>query len=136
MPFPSLGDLPNPGIKPRSPLLQADSLLSEPPGKTMNAGVSSLSLLQGIFPTQGLNQGLLHCRQLLCHLSSQGSPPASTGPLSGSFLASSSQSCSGFPSLQEKGSQSPQSFTELQGPKALNLYSISIIGRLLVIHAC
>ena len=27
------GDLPNPGIKPRSPKLQADSLLSEPPGK-------------------------------------------------------------------------------------------------------
>ena len=31
--FPSPGDLPNPGIKPRSPTLQADSLLSEPPGK-------------------------------------------------------------------------------------------------------
>ena len=30
---PSPGDLPNPGIKPRSPTLQADSLLSEPPGK-------------------------------------------------------------------------------------------------------
>ena len=28
------GDLPNPGIKPRSPTLQADSLLSEPPGKS------------------------------------------------------------------------------------------------------
>ena len=32
-PFPSPGDLPNPGIKPRSPTLQVDSLLSEPPGK-------------------------------------------------------------------------------------------------------
>ena len=32
-PFPSPGDLPNPGIKPRSPALQAESLLSEPPGK-------------------------------------------------------------------------------------------------------
>ena len=32
-PFSSPGDLPNPGIKPRSPALQADSLLSEPPGK-------------------------------------------------------------------------------------------------------
>ena len=31
--FPSPGDLPNPGIKPRFPALQADSLLSEPPGK-------------------------------------------------------------------------------------------------------
>ena len=33
LPFPSPGDLPNPGIKPRSPALQADSLPSEPPGK-------------------------------------------------------------------------------------------------------
>ena len=32
-PFPSLEDLPNPGIKPRSPTLQADSLPAEPPGK-------------------------------------------------------------------------------------------------------
>ena len=32
LPFPSLGDLPNPGIEPRSPL-QADSLSTEPPGK-------------------------------------------------------------------------------------------------------
>ena len=33
LPFPSPGDLPDPGIKPGSPMLQADSLLSEPPGK-------------------------------------------------------------------------------------------------------
>ena len=33
LPFPSLGDLPNPRIKPRSPTLQADTLTSEPPGK-------------------------------------------------------------------------------------------------------
>ena len=33
LPFPSPGDLPNPGIKPRSPSLQADSLLPESPGK-------------------------------------------------------------------------------------------------------
>ena len=33
LPFPSPGDLPNPGIKPRSPALQADTLTSEPPGK-------------------------------------------------------------------------------------------------------
>ena len=32
------------------------------------------SLLQGIFPTQGSNLGLLHCRQILYHLSHQGSP--------------------------------------------------------------
>ena len=33
LPFPSPGDLPNPGIEPGSPALPADSLLSEPPGK-------------------------------------------------------------------------------------------------------
>ena len=33
VPFPSKGDLPYPGIEPRSPALQADSLPSEPPGK-------------------------------------------------------------------------------------------------------
>ena len=33
LPFPSPWDLPNPGIKPGSPALQVDSLLTEPPGK-------------------------------------------------------------------------------------------------------
>ena len=33
LPFPSPGDLPNPGIEPGSPALQADALPSEPPGK-------------------------------------------------------------------------------------------------------
>ena len=46
------GNLPNPGIKPRSPTLQADSLPAEPQGKPKNTGVGSLSLLQQIFPTQ------------------------------------------------------------------------------------
>ena len=36
-----------------------------------NTGVSSCSLLQGIFPTQGSNPGLPHCRQILYHLSHQ-----------------------------------------------------------------
>ena len=39
-----------------------------------NTGVGSLSLLQGIFPTQGLNPGLPHCRQILYQLSYRGSP--------------------------------------------------------------
>ena len=37
------------------------------PGK--NTGVSSHSLLQGLFPTQGLNPGLSHCRRILYQLS-------------------------------------------------------------------
>ena len=43
--FPSPGDLPNPGIEPRSPALQVDSLPTEPQGKPENTGVGSLSML-------------------------------------------------------------------------------------------
>ena len=39
-----------------------------------NTGVGNLSLLQGIFPTQGSNPGLLHCGWILYQLSHQGSP--------------------------------------------------------------
>ena len=39
-----------------------------------NTGVGTLSLLQGIFPTQGSNPGLLHCRRILYQLSHKGSP--------------------------------------------------------------
>ena len=38
LPFPSPGDLPDPGIKPGSPALQADALPSEPPGKLIREG--------------------------------------------------------------------------------------------------
>ena len=39
-----------------------------------NTGVGSLSLLQGIFPTQGLNPGPPHCRQILYQLNHKESP--------------------------------------------------------------
>ena len=39
-----------------------------------DTGMDSLSLLQGIFPTQGSNPGLPHCRQILYQLSNKGSP--------------------------------------------------------------
>ena len=74
LPCPPLGDLPNPEIEPRSPASQADSVLSEPPGKPKNTGVGTLSLLQDIFLNQELNWGLLHCRWILYQLSYQGSP--------------------------------------------------------------
>ena len=48
------------------------SVHGDSPGK--NTGVGCPALLQGIFPTQGSNQGLPHCRQILYHLSHQGSP--------------------------------------------------------------
>ena len=95
LPCPPPGYLPDPGIDPGSPGLQAYSLPSEPPEKSkslshvwlfgtpwnspwnspgQNSGVSSHSLLQGIFPTQGSNPGLPHCRWILYQLSHQGSP--------------------------------------------------------------
>ena len=43
--FPSPRDLPNPGIEPMFPALQADSLPAELQGKLKNTGVGSLSLL-------------------------------------------------------------------------------------------
>ena len=43
-----------------------------PPGQ--DTGMGSLSLLQGIFPTQGSNPGLTHCRWILYQLSHRGSP--------------------------------------------------------------
>ena len=67
------GIFPDPGIEPRSPTLQADSLPAGPQGKPKNTGVGSLFLRQQIFPTQESNLGLLHCRQILYQLSYQGS---------------------------------------------------------------
>ena len=53
--------------------LQPHGLYSPWDSPGQNTGLGSLSLLQGIFPTQGLNPGLLHCRQILYHLSHMGS---------------------------------------------------------------
>ena len=110
LPLPSPGDLPNSGIEPRSPELQADSLPAKSPGKPKteqkytqrdrsmlscdrlfatlwtvarqapgkNTGVGCYALLQGLFPTQGSNPGLLHCRTILYHLS-QETPQADLG---------------------------------------------------------
>ena len=97
-PIPSPVDLSDPEMEPGSPALQVDSLPTEllgtkwsrsvvsdslwphglyspwnSPGQ--NTGVGSLSLLQRIFPTQGSNPGLPHCRQILYQLSHKGSPP-------------------------------------------------------------
>ena len=104
--FPSSGDLPDPGIEPRSLALAGGFFTTEPPGKPSlltlwkesealsvvsnslwpqglyspwnspgkSIGVGDHSLLQGIFPIQGLNPGLSHCRRILYCLSHKGSP--------------------------------------------------------------
>ena len=52
-PFPSPGDLPNPGIEPRSPTFQVDSLPAQPPGKSLVAA----KYIQQILKTQQWPQG-------------------------------------------------------------------------------
>ena len=52
--------------------LSGSSVHGDSPRK--NTGGGCHALLQGIFPTQRSNPGLLHCRQILYHLSYQGSP--------------------------------------------------------------
>ena len=61
LPFPPPGDLPNPGIEPRSPALWTDSLPSEPPGKSKR---------QKIVPQKdAFHSGIASCSYLLLSLS-------------------------------------------------------------------
>ena len=64
LPFPSPGDLPDPGIEPGSPALQADSLLSEPPGKPRFIGAAAAA--------KSLQSCLTMCNPI------DSSPPGST----------------------------------------------------------
>ena len=86
-PFPSPGDLPKPGIEPRSPALWVDSLPAKRHVKSKNTGVGGLSLLRRVFQIQESNQGLLHCRQILYWVSYEESPAAAAA------AAKSLQSC-------------------------------------------
>ena len=52
--------------------LPGSTVHGDSPGKNNRVGCHAL--LQGIFPTQGSNPGLLHCRQTVYHLNQQGSP--------------------------------------------------------------
>ena len=54
--------------------LQPHGLYSPWTSPGRDTGVGSLSLLQGIFPIQESNRGLLYCRQILYQLSYQGTP--------------------------------------------------------------
>ena len=87
LPCPLPGHLPDPGMERTSPALQVEFFTTEPPGKVKvkllsrvrifarllhpwdspgkNTGVGCHFLLQAIFPTQGSNPGLPHCRQTL-----------------------------------------------------------------------
>ena len=65
--------------------LPGSSVHGDSPGK--NAGVGCHALLQGLFPTQGLNPGLPHCRWILYQLSHKGSPEPQ-GKSQGSYQGS------------------------------------------------
>ena len=49
LPFPSPGDLPNPGIEPGSPALQADALPSEPPGKPLHTQKTNSKWIKDLY---------------------------------------------------------------------------------------
>ena len=76
------GELPKNSWKVKVKAAQSCPTLCNPMDYTVHGilqgqdtGVSSLSLLQGIFPTQGLNPGIPHCGQILYQLNHKGSPP-------------------------------------------------------------
>ena len=60
--------------QPCQTLCESMDLYSPQNSPVQNTGMGSLSLLRGIFPTQGSNSGLLHCRWVLYQLSHKGSP--------------------------------------------------------------
>ena len=66
LPFPSPGNLPNPGIEPRSPALQADALTSEPPGKRskMSYAYVFVSMTSKVFTFFSV---IILCRELIPH---------------------------------------------------------------------
>ena len=75
----------------QSCLTLGDPMDGRPPSSSVHGSLQgrilewvAIYLLQGIFPTQGLNPGLLHCGQILYHLSHQGSP---WNPATGSVRA-------------------------------------------------
>ena len=68
LPFPSPGDLPDPGIEPRSPALQADTLTSEPPGKPQGHQPACK------WQSQSLNSGPSNSRTHICDVCSIQSP--------------------------------------------------------------
>ena len=79
LPCPPPGDLPDPGVEPRSPALQADSLLSEPPGKSIHGEMHGNEESVHQSQARGCARGRLPitfflpfwegCKQLLFHTS-------------------------------------------------------------------
>ena len=73
LPFPSPGYLPNPGIKPRSPTLQADTLLSELPGKLATV-LDSAEFRRMLITSPFLNWYCLQVETASCHFTAEITP--------------------------------------------------------------
>ena len=80
-----------------------------------NTGVGSLSLLQGIFPTQGLNPGLPHCRWILYRLSHKFESAPGVGDEQGTLVC-----CSPW-GHKESDTTEPLNWTEPQVPGEIAL---------------
>ena len=89
------------------------------------------SLLQGIFPTQGLNPGLPHCRQILYHQSHQGSPRPSSGVDLGDCCSTTTISLTAQNFLPAGGFLPGGGGWEPQGPREPQALPTPTLGRLL-----
>ena len=107
------------------PWLQSPSAVILEPNNSpgQNTRVGSLSLLQGIFPTQGSNPGLPHCGQILYQLSHKGSPNCPQKNLNSKSVQSRSGLCRFQPRAFRRVnvppyvlSNSPRGTQSLKGP--------------------
>ena len=125
LPFPSLGDLPNPGIELGSPTLRAESLPTEPPGKSpeyrerTNCDIQLLLLLSM----------MLSCVQLLCPFVSPGIC-SNSNPLSTVMLSNHLILCSPLlllpPSFPASGFSSKSQLLNIRWAKYWNISSSSV----------
>ena len=96
----------------------------------LNTGVGSHSLLQGIFPTQGSNPGLPHCRWLLYQLSHREAQACCSGrPISSPADLPDPGIEPGFPALQAESSA-----TELQGSPTRACVYVYVCASVVCVH--
>ena len=79
LPFPSPGDLPNPGIEPRSPTLQADALPSEPPGNPTLKLIQCPRICLGVLVSSPLFEDLVPAFQRAHRTNLESAPTESPG---------------------------------------------------------
>ena len=93
------------------------------------------SLLQGMFPTQGLNLGLLHCRQILYHLNHQGSPSSKAESICQKLEMVQDRPGSALPGTRNSRSGTYQAFSRysIKFAEGINLISLGILKYILLL---